>query len=259
MFRQAINTVFERYIDNKSAMKEWEMASHGFLPLTQTIMRDFNKPVELAYHVTDIEGLITLKGLIGQKKTISVFKRGGEGISTGARRQARFLVSVSGVSSFDAGTDFNSQLSRSGYKWLNPIMTEKDYVINNEFTVPMNKKMMEYFGVEDRFSIGSASKKLDGTGKAQFMKWYMDESKKIITKELIEKIRASISKKTSKVWSSDEFLLHEVKVREVKIVKISGQDDDSMDYTPFVNEIEKLGFKFSGYVTSTEIEKIDIN
>lgn len=258
MIREAIQAFEEKYIVNRSAEKEWVMASKGFMPLTPTIMREFNQEIDLAYHITDTEGLKGLKKMQGQKKEISTFRRGGAGIAMGARRNGEFLVSMSGVSSFNADKDFNSQLSRNGYKWLDPFRTDKDYVVNNDFTVKMNKKMQKHFGVKDRFGVQSAVEDLDGKGKAQFVKWYLDESKKLITPKLIEKIRKAITKKQTNDWDSDEFFLGQIKIKEVQIVK-NKWDDKDQDYSDREEALKKLGFKFAGYIHSDDVEKIDIN
>lgn len=258
MIREAIAFV-ERYIDNPSAVKEWALMAKGFLPLSPTIMRDFSQDVKLAYHITDVDGLKGLKRLQGKKKEISVFKRGGEGISMGARREGIFLVSLSGKSNFDADKDFNSQLSRNGYKWLDPVRTDKDYVVNNKFTVKMNKKMEKYFKVEDRFGIMSKAENLDGKGKAKFIKWYFDESKKLITKKLLDEIKTSIAKRDSTDWKNDEYFLGEIKVTEVHIIQNKWENFDSEELQGHIETIEKLGFKYAGTIKSSEVEHIDVN
>lgn len=263
MIKEVINSILERYINNSSASKEWSLAADGYLPLTPTIMREFSEDVELAYHVTDEEGLKGLKKIQGQKKEISTFKRGGSGIALGARREAKFLVELSGKSSFNADKDFGSELSRNGYKWLNPISTEKEYVVNNKFSVPMKKKMVKYFRVKNRFGIVSAVTNLDGKGKQKFIKWYFDEAKKMINKKLIEEIRVAIGKKNRATWSSDEYFLGEIKIKGVKII-LHGKSGKvgspyPIEYPEREELIEKLGLKFSGYISRDKVEKIDIN
>ena len=258
MIREAIDLV-EKYIENRSAEKEWKLASKGFLPLSPTIMRDFSQDIDLAYHVTDIDGLKGLKKLQGKKKEISVFKRGGVGIAGGARREAIYLVSLSGKSAFNADRDFNSQLSRNGYKWLDPTRTDKDYVVNNDFTVPMNKKLSKYFGVKDRFGVQSSASELDGKGKAKFIKWYLDTAKKMVNKKLLDKIRVAITKKITNDWDSDEYFLGEIKVKEVQIIQNKWEKLTEPDIEGYKEVIDDLNFKYAGIIKDEEIEKLDVN
>lgn len=252
---QNFKIFLQEYISNNSARKEWEMASNGFLPLTPSIMKEFEQNIDLAYHTTSFNGLKNLNKIQGQKKTVSTFRKGDMNIAMGARQVAGVLVSLSGISNFDAGKDFNSQLSRNGYKWLDPFKTTKDFVVNNEFTVKINKKMVEYFNIKDRFSIKTAIDSLDGKGKANFVKWYLDESKKLINSELLNKIKNSISKDNS-LWQNDEFFLHDIKIKEVHIIK----DDvnDPREYPEIKDLIKELGLKFAGYITLKEISEINI-
>jgi len=234
VIREVIQMI-EKYIDNPSAQNEWKLASLGFLPLTPTIMSEFEQEIDNVYHVTDEEGLKTIKKIQGHKNQISTFSRGGEAISYGVRREAQFLVKLSGKTSFNADSDFNSQLSRNGHKWLDPARTEKGKVIFNKFSMIMNKLMIKKFKVKDRFEVRNVVEKLDVKGKKQFMKWYLDTAKKLINRKLLDDIRDSInnSKKTMSGWDNDEYFLSEIE-----------------------ELIDNLGFKMDGYIYSSEISKI---
>ncbi len=249
---QKFKNFLEGYVDNKSAQKEWYMAARGYLPLTPSILKEFNKEVDLAYHTTGAKGLVNLTKIQGQKKTVSAFSKGDINIAGGARQLAEVLVSLSGVSGFDAEQDFNSQLSRNGYKWLDPFKTTGDYIINNKFTVKMNKKMINYLGVSTRFQITDAVDELDGKGKGDFVKWYLDESKKIINKELLDSLRDSI-RKDSGSWKNNELFLHDIKIKEVHIIT-RGEDDIKQ----IGDLIKELGLNFAGYITPKEIANLDI-
>jgi len=259
MIRKAIDLA-EKYISNRSAEKEWKLASEGYMPMTPSILKDFEIDIKLAYHTTDLNGLRALKKLQGSKKTVSAFTKGSEGLSQGARTVTEVLVELSGKSNFQAASDFYSALSRNGYKWLRPLMTDKDYVVNNGFTVPMNKLMQEYLGVKDRFGIKTAVNDLDGKGKSQFVKWYMDESKKIITKKLLKQIQDSISKQNHHSFNNDELFLHSIKVEGVHVVQDWNDEMRVEDRHDGWNErrdiIKDMGFKFKGFIKPEEIRKI---
>jgi len=259
MIREAIE-IAEKYIENSSAMKEWELASKAYLPLTPSIMKELEFDVKDAYHATDMDGLKTIKRYQKSKKTISAFTKGSVGISQGARVQTEVVVRLDGKGLFQAEGDFYSSLSRNGYKWLSPLMTEKDYVVNNEFSVPMFKKMVEYFGVKDRHAIPSTVKGLSGKDKAKFIKWYMDEAKKLISKKLLKSIQKSISKSIHSTFNNDEVLLHSYEVKGVSVVEYQDLDlrysDREITWSENKKAVEKMGFKFDGFIKPEDIAKI---
>ena len=261
MIRQALKSIQERYIANRSAEKEWEMASQAYMPMKSSVLAEFVTDIEKAYHTTDLDGLKSLKKLQGKKKTISAFSKGSKGLGSGARTETEVLVTLSGKSTFQAETDFYSSLSRNGYKWLKPTMTEKDYVVNNGFSVPMNKKMIKYFKVEDRFEVRAAAEKLDGKGKANFIKWYFDESKKLITKKLLAQIQASIAKSYKGDYDNDELFLHEIKILEVDVVRNrmssrTSPEEREQGWLERRDIIKGMGLKFGGFIDPEDVSNL---
>ena len=263
MIREAI-TLVEKYINNSSSFKEWSMMSDGYMPLTPSIMKEFQKPIDLAYHACDEAGLKTLKELQGSKNQISTFRRGGKGIAIGARSETQFIVELKGISSFWADVDIYSQISRNGNKWLDPKMTDKDYVVNNKFSTPMRKKMIKYFDVKDRFEVKNVVSELDGKTKNKFIKWYFDEAKKLINKKLLDEIRVSIAKKHRGDWNNDEYFLHNIEILGVWVVDPGGDELESEDnerkieaHRQYATDFLKLNYL--GFIDKKDIEKLNSN
>ena len=124
----------------------------------------------------------------------------------------------------------------------------------------MNKKMVKYFSLKNRHGIKNAVEELDGKGKAEFIKWYFDESKKLISKKLLDDLRKSIAKNTSGAFNNNELFVNNIKVKGVKIIKQRGlsmrPEDKEIMYQEREDLIKKLGFKFDGYIEEEELAKI---
>ncbi len=257
-----IREILEKYIDNPYTSKEWHLAAQGYMPLTPSLMKKFEENINEAYHVTDEAGIKNLKKIQGQKKQISSFTKGSEGLSQGARNEPEYLVVLSGISSFELGMDASTFLSRNGYRWLNPLeSSDSEYVVNNKFKVPIIKKMVKYFGVKDRFDLVSKVEYLKtGKEKQLFVKWFFDESKKLITSKLLKEIKKSYLKNNNYSWNNNEQLLYNIKIKNVKIILENSQNIKNINYPTEYPEreeyIKKIGLKFGGYITQKEIEKL---
>ena len=258
MIREALQSLEEKYVDVMDTQKEWVYAVRGYIPFTPSIMKKFEKPIATAYHVTGEDGVKGLKKIQNQKKQISSFTKGSEGLSTGAKSGADFLVELSGVSSFISSADIGSDLSRNGYKWI--YFADGIY----GFSDIMKTKMMGYLNTGAHNFEGEV-KMMSGKEKQQFIKWYFDEAKKLMDKKVIKKIQNELKNNiglNDGVWDNDELFLHTIKVKNVKIIaNVSNQQDledsrDFMDYEYMEGMIKEQGFKFSGYVFQKNLYKI---
>ena len=259
MIRKAIQTVQEKYIEVSDTYKEWELAStKNWIPFTPGIMKEFEKKIDSAYHVTGEDGVKGLKKIQNQKKQISAFTKGSEGLSTGAKSGADFLVEISGVSSFISPADIGSDLSRNGYKWI--------YFSDGikGFNDVMEDKLKGYLNTGPQNFKGTVNM-MSGKEKQQFIKWYFDEAKKLMTKPLIKKIQKALlnnSGLNGDMWDNNELFLHSIKVKNVKIIaNVSSEQDLAitrgfMDYDEMEKIITDQGFKFGGYQFQKYLYKI---
>ena len=247
MIREAIQIVEKRYVDVWDAGNEWEYATGGFIPFTPYIMKEFEVKIDTAYHITGEDGVKGLKKIQGRKNQISVFTKGGDAISSGAKSGADFLVELSGISSFMSSMDIGSDLSKRGYKWIYFPYGVKGY------TDVMNKKMAEYLNTGEQ-NIKAELKHKSKKEQHRFMKWYLDEAKKLISKPLIKKMQKELlNRPNDTYWDNNELFLHSINVKNVKIIaNVSSEQDleitrGFMDYEYKEKMINKQGFEFGGY------------
>ena len=245
-----IREIIEKYIDNPNTRTEWEMASRGMIPMTPSIMKEFEENVDTAYHITNIRGLGVLKKIQKKKKQISAFTKGSNGIARGALSHPDYLVTLSGISSFDADNDIGSALSRNGYRWLYPS------TIGYAFSEVMQTKIVQKYNLEDYMAIGSYVRELDGKGKHDFVKWYFDMTKKIMSKKLIKSLRDVIGDNNSEFWDNNEMFMYNIKIKDVKVIVGEDDDEGDDDYKGKEKIIKKLGLTYGGTIGSADISEI---
>ena len=67
---------FLEYVTTRSHNKEWQFAADGFIPLSPSILKEFERDVKGVYHVTDIKGLQKLAKLEGKAKGFTLHHQG---------------------------------------------------------------------------------------------------------------------------------------------------------------------------------------
>ena len=105
---------FLEYVNIRRHNKEWQFAADGYIPLSPSILKEFERDVKGVYHVTDIEGLQKLAKLEGKRVDIATFSKGSKGLSGGLLRTAEVLVTLDGKSSIDFAGDVASKVDRNG-------------------------------------------------------------------------------------------------------------------------------------------------
>jgi len=95
---------FLEYVNIRSHNKEWQFAADGFIPLSPSILKEFEKDVKGVYHITNIKGLQKLARLQGKRVDIATFSKGSKGLSYGLLTSAEVLVTLDGKSSIDFAT-----------------------------------------------------------------------------------------------------------------------------------------------------------
>ena len=249
--------LLEKYVSGNRS-KEIELMARGYMPLTPSIMKDFEHFIPKTYHVTSFKNVDNIMKLQGKRKDIPTFTKGSYGLSRGAIENSDVLFTLEGYSSFDASLDFESVLDRNGHRWLNP---DKDYdmVVNNKFKVPMYKEIIKEYDLKDRFSIESFIFNLDNKEKAKFIKFYFDTSKKLTTKTLINDIKKSISNGMAGSFGNNEILLHNFKVNKLQII-IDDADEEyelAKEYEEKMIELKKYSkVRCNDYIIREDIEKI---
>lgn len=247
--------LIEKYIDG-DRKKEWELMVEGYMPLTPSILKDFEIFIPEAYHVTDFYGVKNIMKLQGKRKDIATFTKGSEGISRGAISDGDVLFTLEGYSSFQSSRDFESVLDRNGHRWLNPLK-DKDLIVNNNFSVPMKSAIIKEYNLKDRFGISALVENMNAKEKAQFIKFYFDEAKKLTTKSLLKKIKDSIAKSYTGYYDNNEILLHNFKVKSIKLILDTDFEDDDYKEEARNNFADYSNEEVDGYITRLEIERIN--
>ena len=227
---------FLEYINVKKYNKEWQFAADGFIPLSPSILKKFEKDVKGVYHITDIKGLQKLARLQGKRVDIATFSKGSKGLSGGLLRTAEVLVTLDGKSSIDFAGDVASKVDRNGVRWLSShgsISQEVNDIVF-AFGQKILKKVVDNFDIPSKknfamnIDVGNWIHDKDGKTKREFIKYYHTEAKKLINKQLINKINKAVSwygsDKYERPFGHDEILLHNFKIVNSKLIRSSDPD-----------------------------------
>ena len=74
--------------------KEWAFAAAGYLPLSPSILQEFEKNIKDVYHVTDIKSYPKLKQIQGRRVDIAAFTKASFGVVKGLLTDGELLVTL---------------------------------------------------------------------------------------------------------------------------------------------------------------------
>ena len=229
---------FLEYVNIRSHNKEWQFAADGFIPLSPSILQEFERDVKGVYHITDIKGLQKLARLQGKRVDIATFSKGSIGLGFGLLRSAEVLVTLDGKSSIDFAGDVASKVDRNGVRWLSSHGSISKNVNDIVFAFGREilKKVMSNFKIPEasdpvynrtvplHIGVGNWIHDKDGKTKRKFIKYYHTEAKKLVNKQLIDKINKAVSRPGLKAFQHDEILLHNFKIVNSKLIRSSDPD-----------------------------------
>ena len=233
---------FLEYVNIRRSNKEWQFAADGFIPLSPSILKEFERDVKGVYHITDIKGLQKLARLQGKRVDIATFSKGSKGLSSGLLRTAEVLVTLDGKSSIDFAGDVSSKVDRNGIRWLSSHGRISQEVNDIVFALGRKilKKVVSNFKIPEasdpvynrtvplHIGVGNWIHDKDGKTKRKFIKYYHTEAKKLINKKLINKINDTfswyVSDKYELPFGHDEILLHNFKIVNSKLIRSSDPD-----------------------------------
>ena len=130
---------FLEYVNVRKHNKEWQFMADGYLPLSPSILKEFEVDVKNVYHVTTIKGLQKLAKLQGKRVDVAGFTRGSKGLSKGLLNDGEILTTLDGKSSVEFENDVNTRTDRNGIRWLSP---------NGNVSKDL---MLEYFNLVKRY------------------------------------------------------------------------------------------------------------
>ena len=257
---------FLEYVNVRDYNKEWQFAADGFIPLSPSILKEFEKDVKGVYHVTDIKGLQKLAKLEGKRVDIATFSKGSKALSRGLLRSAEILVTLDGKSSIDFAGDVASKVDRNGIRWLSShgSMSKKVNDIVFAFGQKILKKVVNNFDIPEavpgssmrtvplHIRVGNWIHDKDGKTKRKFIKYYHTEAKKLINKQLIDKINKAVSRPGLKAFQHDEILLHNFKIVNSKLIRSSDPDKAEKMW----KNAEKAGMTKFDVIDQSEVAKL---
>ena len=187
---------FLEFVNVRSHNKEWQFAADGYIPLSPSILKEFERDVKGVYHVTDIEGLQKLAKIQGKRVDIATFSKGSKALSRGLLRSAEILVTLDGKSSIDFANDVATRVDRNGIRWLSShgSITKNVNDIVFAFGQKVLKKVVRNFDIPEavpgsstrtvplHIRVGNWIHDKDGKTKRNFLKYYHTEAKKLINK-----------------------------------------------------------------------------
>ena len=243
-----------------TAYKEWILASGGYLPISPSILQDFEKDIT-TYHITDIDGMSNVIKHQNGRKDLATFSRGSGSLSKGIHTKGEVLFTLKGKTSFASDVDASTILDRNGIRWLsnfwkakvrNELFTDKMLkAIDSHYTIPPNKDPKYLSPIWQR--VNSMVAGMSGKEKSEFVKFYIDETKKLLTPSTMKAIMAEIEEQNIEKGvnaNHNEILLHNYKVIDTKII----QSSDPAKFEKLKINAEKAGINISKYKTISQDE-----
>ena len=256
---------FLEFVNVRSHNKEWQFAADGFIPLSPSILKEFERDVKGVYHVTDIKGLQKLARLQGKRVDIATFSKGSVGLGFGLLRSAEVLVTLDGKSSVDFDSDVGTKVDRNGIRWLSShgSISKRVNDIAFAFGREILKKVVSNFKIPEavpgsgmrtvplHIRVGNWIHDKDGKTKRKFIKYYHTEAKKLINKKLIDKISKATEPDYTQ-FKHNEILLHNFKIVNSKLIRSSDPDKAEKMW----KNAEKAGMTKFDWIDQSEVAYI---
>ena len=251
---------FLEYVNVKKYNKEWQFASDGFMPLSPSILKKFEKEVKGVYHVTDIKGLQKLARLQGKRVDIATFTKGSRGLSGGLLTTAEVLVTLNGKSSVEFEQDVATKVDRNGIRWLSSHggVSAKVNGIVYQFGREILPKVIDKFKIPSKknsqmaIDVHNWVHDKDGKTKQKFLRYFHKEAKKLINQKLIDKINKAISWMEFANINHNEILLHNFKIVNSKLIRSSDPDKAEKMW----KKAEEAGMTKFDVIDQVDVEKL---
>ena len=245
----------DKYVNLKTSStgrvenKEWAFAAAGYLPLSPSILVEFERDINKAYHVTDIKNYPKVKQIQGRRVDIATFTKASHGVVKGLLTDGEVLVTLKGKTSVIFEGDVNTEVDRNGIRWLksNGNVSNRVNDIVYEFSTEISKRVIKHFDVDMEDHTGRRSKLPDeiaihnwiwdepGGVKKQFLEYFYAEAKKLVNKTLIDQINKALGWRDQQgIWNNithNEILLHNFKIIDTKLIINEESDREEKMWT----------------------------
>jgi len=216
--------------------KEWSFAAAGYLPLSPSILKEFEMDIPKCYHVTDIKNYPKLKSIQGRRVDIAAFTKASSGVVKGLLTDGELLVTLKGKTGVIFEGDVNTEVDRNGIRWLktNGNVSKRVNNIVYEFSTEISERVIRHFKItrEDpagrrlhlpaEIAIHNWIWDKPGGIKKQFLNYFYAEVKKLVNKQLIDKINKALGWRDQQgIWSNithNEILLHNFKILDTELI-----------------------------------------
>ena len=225
--------------------KEWAFAAAGYLPLSPSILQEFEKDLDRAYHVTDIKNYPKVKKIQGRRVDIATFTKASHGVVKGLLTDGEVLVTLKGKTSVIFEGDVNTEVDRNGVRWIKPNgnVSQRVNDLVYGFSTDISEKVIKKFDVDTLDFTGRRSTLPDhiaihnwiwdqpGGVKKQFLNYFYAEAKKLVNKPLIDKINTALGWRDNQNISHNEILLHNFKIIDTKLIINEESDREEKMWT----------------------------
>ena len=218
--------------------KEWAFAAAGYLPLSPSILAEFERDINKAYHVTDIKNYPKVKQIQGRRVDIAAFTKASHGVVKGLLTDGEVLVTLKGKTSVIFEGDVNTEVDRNGVRWLKPNgnVSQRVNDLVYGFSTDISERVIKKFDVDTLDFTGRRSTLPDeiaihnwiwdqpGGVKKQFLNYFYAEAKKLVNKPLIDKINKALGWRDNQNISHNEILLHNFRIVETRMIRSEDPD-----------------------------------
>ena len=225
--------------------KEWAFAAAGYLPLSPSILAEFERDINIAYHVTDIKNYPKVKKIQGRRVDIATFTKASHGVVKGLLTDGEVLVTLKGKTSVIFEGDVNTEVDRNGVRWIKPNgnVSQRVNDLVYGFSTDISEKVIKKFDVDTLDFTGRRSTLPDeiaihnwiwdqpGGVKKQFLNYFYAEAKKLVNKPLIDKINKALGWRDNQNISHNEILLHNFKIIDTKLIINEESDREEKMWT----------------------------
>jgi|APSaa5957512493_1039668.scaffolds.fasta_scaffold26297_2 frataxin-like iron-binding protein CyaY len=224
---------FLEFVNVRKHNKEWQFMADGFLPLSPSILKEFEVDVQGVYHVTTIKGLQKLAKLQGKRVDVAGFTKGSRGVAKGLLNHGEILTTLDGKSSVEFQNDVNTRTDRNGIRWLSPNgnVSARLNARIFQFGQKIHPKLIKHFDIPSKgrgsmfkYDVGNWIHDKDGKTKREFIKFYHKEAKKIINSTFIKAINNDIKYSDIEQFNHNEILIHDFKITNSKLIRSSDPD-----------------------------------
>ena len=253
-FKEYLN----EYINDK---KEWEFMLDYYVPLKPYY---FDNKKQKVYRIAGEKSLNNMIKNQNTKTMYSGFTKSSNDLSTGIYSGGDYLYELYANVVFKAEYDFFTNIDRNGYKWFSSgvfkykIIPLVDKYFENKIEFYKNKisKSTDYNVIYTYLNAtditGKDHKKTKGKRKQDFIKWYYDTSKKLLTKDLLKEIKQEIISNKSITYSNDEVVFNDYKITGIFIPVTKEMSNSEVQQRK-----EKIK-DFKGYIMVSDIAKINL-